>query len=107
MTSSGKLYQQDRLVPRTYEIDGLESAYPTPTTKGYRASEGEVKIMRKQVEMGNITEMEAESMLGGSLRPPRMEKWSKKDQQESSMKNLRLNSGWVARLMGYPDGWLD
>ena len=153
--------------------------WPTPTTKGYRASEGEVMIMRAEVEKGNLTEEEAETMLGSTLRPPRMKAWPTPSTQDNEHEDLklnekgrrkaknggesrslnladkvqvqswstprasqaskpinqkapsvknkkhgstlemdvgernkkligrRLNYGWVARLMGYPDGWLD
>ena len=50
--------------------------WPTPTTKGYgHASMGQTMIFRKKVEAGEMTEQQAEQMLGCTLRPPRMEKW--------------------------------
>jgi DNA (cytosine-5)-methyltransferase 1 len=50
--------------------------WPTPTTKGYgHASMGQTMIFRKKVEAGEMTEQQAEQMLGVTLRPPRMEKW--------------------------------
>ena len=53
-----------------------ESMWPTPTTKGYgHASMGQTMIFRKKVEAGEMTEQQAEQMLGCTLRPPRMEKW--------------------------------
>tara|TARA_R100000995_G_scaffold84826_1_gene65047 strand:- start:476 stop:1402 length:927 start_codon:yes stop_codon:yes gene_type:complete len=54
-----------------------EIMWPTPTTKGYgHASMGQTMIFRKKVEAGEMTEQQAEQMLGCTLRPPRMEKWN-------------------------------
>ena len=52
--------------------------WPTPTTKGYgHASEGQTLMLRKMVEEGVLTELEAEQMMNGTtLRPPRMVKWN-------------------------------
>jgi len=52
--------------------------WPTPTTKGYgHASEGQTLMLRKMVEEGVLTEIEAEQMMNGTtLRPPRMVKWN-------------------------------
>ena len=56
---------------------GRDMMWPTPTTKGYgHASMGQTMIFRKKVEAGEMTEQQAEQMLGCTLRPPRMEKWN-------------------------------
>ena len=112
------------------------SLWPTPTTKGYgHASMGQTMIFRKKVEAGEMTEQQAEQMLGCTLRPPRMEKWNypKKEMFPTPSANEdaagrpggkmqkmlgnhpsvrdqssgTLNPTWVEWLMGYPIGYTD
>ena len=113
-----------------------ESMWPTPTTKGYgHASMGQTMIFRKKVERGELTEQQAEQMLGVTLRPPRMEKWDypKKEMFPTPSANEdaagrpggkmqkmlgnhpsvrdqssgTLNPTWVEWLMGYEIGYTD
>ena len=113
-----------------------ESMWPTPTTKGYgHASMGQTMIFRKKVERGELTEQQAEQMLGVTLRPPRMEKWDypkremfptpsanedaagrpggKMQKMLGNHPSVRdqssgtLNPTWVEWLMGYPTGYTD
>jgi len=113
-----------------------EIMWPTPTTKGYgHASMGQTMIFRKKVEAGEMTEQQAEQMLGCTLRPPRMEKWDypKKEMFPTPSANEdaagrpggrmqkmlgnhpsvrdqssgTLNPTWVEWLMGYPIGFTD
>ena len=113
-----------------------ESMWPTPTTKGYgHASMGQTMIFRKKVERGELTEQQAQQMLGCTLRPPRMEKWDypKKEMFPTPSANEdaagrpggkmqkmlgnhpsvrdqssgTLNPTWVEWLMGYPTGYTD
>ena len=89
-----------------------EIMWPTPTTKGYgHASMGQTMIFRKKVEAGEMTEQQAEEMLGCTLRPPRMEEWKypKKEDQilEKTQSSGTLNPTWVEWLMGYPTGYTD
>jgi hypothetical protein len=89
-----------------------EIMWPTPTTKGYgHASMGQTMIFRKKVEAGEMTEQQAQEMLGCTLRPPRMEKWDypKKETQpsEKDRSSGTLNPVWVEWLMGYPTGYTD
>jgi len=48
--------------------------WPTPCAKGSR-SEGQIRQMRKLVDLGHLTREQAESIIGGTLEPPRMETW--------------------------------
>jgi DNA (cytosine-5)-methyltransferase 1 len=113
-----------------------EIMWPTPTTKGYgHASMGQTMIFRKKVEAGEMTEQQAEQMLGCTLRPPRMEKWNyprkemfptpsanedaagrpggKMQKMLGNHPSVRdqssgtLNPTWVEWLMGYPTGYTD
>jgi len=51
--------------------------WPTPCSSGAR-SEGMIKQMRKKVDQGEITQEEAEQMIGGSLNPKRLKHWTPK-----------------------------
>jgi hypothetical protein len=113
-----------------------EIMWPTPTTKGYgHASMGQTMIFRKKVEAGELTEQQAQQMLGCTLRPPRMEKWDypkremfptpsanedaagrpggKMQKMLGNHPSVRdqssgtLNPMWVEWLMGYPTGYTD
>ena len=44
-------------------------SWPTPTATGGR-SQGQLALMRKKVDAGEITRAEAEAMVGGNLAPP-------------------------------------
>jgi len=64
MTQNGKLFQRPRLVPRTLENESL--SWPTPTAV-VRPMEGNVRMYRAKVLNGQMTEAEAEAMLGKSV----------------------------------------
>ena len=126
------------MLPSAVKLEQSKTMWPTPTTKGYgHASEGQTLMLRKMVEEGVLTEIEAEQMMNGTtLRPPRMEEWKfptptardYKDTGKEVVNSTRsllpqkvaknnkdewLNNGgslscnWVELLMGYPKGWTD
>ena len=96
--------------------------WPTPTASQAR-SEGMILQMRKMVESGTTTIEEAEAMIGGSLTPKRMDKWStpqsrdwkdtgttqgnRKSPNLGTQAGGKLNPTWVEWLMGWPLGWTD
>ena len=64
ITQSGELYLQPDLEP---PIDATESlSWPTPTAVT-RPMEGDVRLFRKKIEAGEMTEEEAEAILGKSV----------------------------------------
>jgi hypothetical protein len=72
----GECWEQQTLVQTIKETGyGLsESKWPTPTATQAR-SEGMILQMRKLVENGTTTLVEAEAMIAGTLTPQRMQKW--------------------------------
>jgi len=64
MTQNGVLFQQPRWVPLTGVIGS--SLWPTPTAVT-RPMEGNVRIYRAKIEAGEMTEAEAEAILGKSV----------------------------------------
>jgi len=64
MTRNGVLYLQPPWVPITGEIES--SLWPTPTAVK-RAMEGNVRLYRAKVQAGEMTEAEAEAILGKSV----------------------------------------
>ena len=63
----------------------------TPTTKGYgHASMGQTMIFRKKVEAREMTEQQAEEMLGCTLRPPRMEEWKYPKKEDQILEKTQL-----------------
>ena len=64
MTRNGVLYQQPPWEPLTGEIES--SLWPTPTAVT-RAMEGNVRLYRSKVQAGEMTEAEAEAILGKSV----------------------------------------
>jgi len=64
MTRSGNLYQLPRRVPRTSENVSL--SWPTPTVVT-PPMEGNVRMYRAKIAMGEMTEQEAEAILGKSV----------------------------------------
>jgi site-specific DNA-cytosine methylase len=126
------------MLPSAVKLEQSKTMWPTPTTKGYgHASEGQTLMLRKMVEEGVLTEIEAEQMMNGTtLRPPRMEKWkfptptardykdtgkevvnstrsllpqkvAKNNKDEWINNGGSLSCNWVELLMGYPKGWTD
>ena len=64
MTRNGVLYQQPAWVPITDVIES--SSWPTPTAVT-RPMEGNVRMYRAKIEAGEMTEAEAEAILGKSV----------------------------------------
>lgn len=122
---SGKLYQQARLVRHTAET-GF-SSWPTPTAI-QRPNEGNVRLYRAKVQAGQMSEQEAEAILGKSVweaqgKLPRMwptpttwegRRGAQKDPYNSGHQITLTdavrgvpNPMWVEWLMGFPLGWTD
>ena len=108
-------------------LDGDGGVWPTPSSSQAR-SEGMIRQMRSQVDLGVLTVQEAEEMIGGSLTPARMRQYNLRDQVavEEGMRMWptprvdaravkaftvevggQLNPTWVEWLMGLPIGWTD
>jgi hypothetical protein len=90
MTQNGKLFQQPRRVPRT--LENASSSWPTPTAVT-RPMEGNVRLYRAKIEAGEMTEAEAEAILGKSVweaqgRIPAM--WPTPTTQEVEHPNAEL-----------------
>ena len=134
MTRNGALFQQpawERLTDAT-----ASSSWPTPTAVT-RPMEGNVRLYRAKVEAGEMTEAEAEAILGKSV-------WEAQGKLKAQWPTLRaalgdarnhtvyersldkpqnlenrvgaadpstiggkLNPMWVEWLMGFPLGWTD
>jgi site-specific DNA-cytosine methylase len=138
LTESGRRKSKDGNSSHSLNLADSVKMWPTPTTKGYgHASEGQTLMLRKMVEEGVLTEIEAEQMMNGTtLRPPRMEKWkfptptardykdtgkevvnstrsllpqkvAKNNKDEWINNGGSLSCNWVELLMGYPKGWTD
>jgi hypothetical protein len=90
MTQNGKLFQQPRKVPRT--LENGSSSWPTPTAVT-RPMEGNVRLYRAKIQAGEMTEAEAEAILGKSVweaqgRIPAM--WPTPTTQEVEHPNAEL-----------------
>ena len=132
MMRNGRIYEQKTWVLRT---KGKEyGLWPTPSASQAR-SEGMIKQMRAKVDAGELSRVEAEAMIAGSMEPARMNKWptpaasmwkgtgpqgSQSQQYDNRTSRLKgqdrlyengatgqLNPQWVDWLMGYPAGWTD
>ena len=125
---SGELYQRPRWEHLTN--GSASSLWPTPTAV-MRPMEGNVRLYRAKIEAGEMTEAEAEAILGKSVWKAQgklPEKWRtptaadaythsmKSSQQKPGSRhslNLpsavggKLNPTWVEWLMGFPLGWTD
>lgn len=134
MTVNGNLYQLPRRVRRTLENECLLLPTPTAVT---RPMEGNVRMYRAQIDAGNMTEAEANAILGKSVweaqgklaaRYPTMsangmgntgsqqmlqslvESGVLTDLEKRQMtagNGGKLNPMWVEWLMGFPTGWTD
>ena len=135
--SSGKLYQQNQLVRHTLEKDSLESVnWPTPSTqdnehknleindKGRRIAKngGEDRSLNlaDKVQVANwetpntmdhLPPRTGEALENVLYRGDKERKSKRKStgnlRENPRLGGKRLNYGWVTRLMGFPDGWLD
>jgi hypothetical protein len=127
MTRNGVLYQQPAWVPI---IDGTElSLWPTPTAVT-RPMEGNVRLYRAKVQAGEMTETEAQALLGKSVWEAQGKipaRWPTPvarggldggSHSRATMKKLqntpaevpstgKMNPQWVEWLMGFPIGWTD
>ena len=91
---NGKLYQQEQLVQHTLEKDSLESeSWETPNTMDH-LNPRTGKALENVLYRGD-KEKKSKRKSTGNLR------------ENPELIGKRLNYGWVARLMGFPDGWLD
>jgi hypothetical protein len=133
MTQNGTLYQLPQLVRHTVETGC--SLWPTPTAVT-RPMEGNVRLYRAKIQAGEMTETEANQMLGKSVREPqgKLQRWPtptasswgnegsrnildkriedgtitpEDKRQMTSGNGGRLNPTWVEWLMGFPTGWTD
>ena len=93
---------------RTKETES--GSWPTPTTSPSRPNEGNVRLLRKKVEAGELSAEIASVMLNGksvfSAQGRLMEKGSNHSASVSPTSGT-LNPRWVEWLQGYPDGWTD
>ena len=68
--------------------------WPTPTTKGYgHASEGQTLMLRKMVEEGVLTEIEAEQMMNGTTTKNGEMEFSNANCKRSSNATKARNNG--------------
>ena len=134
MTVNGNLYQLPRRVRRTLENECLLLPTPTAVT---RPMEGNVRLYRAQVEAGQMTEAEANAILGKSVwdaqgkLPARFPTMSASGMGNTGSQQMlqslvenglltdlekrqmtagnggKLNPTWVEWLMGFPLGWTD
>ena len=91
---NGKLYQQEQLVQHTLEKDSSElEHWETPNT------------------MDHLPPRKGEALENALYRGDKEKKSKRKStgnlRENPELIGKRLNYGWVARLMGFPDGWLD
>lgn len=130
MIVSGELYQRTKPGRDTSARDG--GAWPTPTVNT-RPNEGNVRLLRKQVLEGDLTEAEATSMLNGKSpfsaqgAVPAWPTPTASDRKGGGKGSIRKDTGkrredrldhllepgqqgklspdWVEWLMGWPSGW--
>ena len=135
--SNGKLYQQDQLVRHTLEKDSSESVnWPTPSTqdnehknlnlneKGRRVAKNggedrslnladkvQVATWETPNTMDHLPPRSGEALENVLYRGDKERKSKRKStgnlRENSRLQGKRLNYGWVTRLMGFPDGWLN
>jgi len=87
---------------------GGSSLWPTPTTSPTRPCEGNVRLLRTKVLVGDIPESEAMAMLNGKSPLEAQGKLSAADQAPSQDRHIgSLNPEWVEWLMGFPAGHTD
>jgi hypothetical protein len=124
---NGELFPLEKPEPDINEKDG--GWWPTPTANT-RPNEGNVRLLRKQVLDGNLSEEEATQMLNGKSpfsAQGTVKKWPTptardykdgvfcgnvptnkllgREVWEGPENKGRLNPDWVEWLMGWPIGW--
>jgi hypothetical protein len=127
MTQNGELFQQPAWERITVETES--SLWPTPTAVT-RPMEGNVRLYRAKIQAGEMTEAEAEAILGKSVwaaqgKVPAL--WPTPvarggldggSHSRATIKKLentpaevpstgKLSPMWVEWLMGFPLGWTD
>ena len=114
----------DNGTPYKSRLEEAVAMWPTPTAVT-RAMEGNVRLYRAKVQAGEMTEAEAEAILGKSVweaqgklkaqwpTPTSSEHKYRLRGSSQASKNLnalhggKLNPTWVEWLMGFPPGWTD
>jgi len=87
---------------------GGSSLWPTPTVSPTRPCEGNVRLLRAKVLVGDIPESEAMAMLNGKSPLEAQGKLPAADQAPSQDRHIgSLNPEWVEWLQGFPIGWTD
>ena len=104
MTRSGVLYQLPALARHTSENELL--LLPTPTAV-MRPMEGNVRLYRKQVMAGLMSEAEANAILGKSVWAAQGKLPSLEVHPSNETVTGKINPAWVEWLMGFPIGWTD
>ena len=106
----GKVLAEEVLIAEGLRKRGEKLMWPTPTTSPSRPNEGNVCLLRKKVEAGELSAEIASVMLNGksvfSAQGRLMEKGSNHSARVSPTSGT-LNPRWVEWLQGYPDGWTD
>jgi hypothetical protein len=105
ITVNGDLYQQPAWKLR---ISGKEFLlWPTPTAVT-RPMEGNVRMYRAKIRAGEMTEAEANAILGKSVweAQGRIPACSPPNLNPETLTG-KLNPTWVEWLMGFPAGWTD
>ncbi len=130
LTETGRRLSKDGTSSHSVGLADAVRMWPTPTAVT-RPMEGNVRLYRAKVEAGEMTEQEAEAILGKSVweaqgkisamwpTPTASDAWTdglKSSQQKEGSRhsvNLpsaaggKLNPTWVEWLMGFPPEWTD
>lgn len=97
--------------------------WPTPNERDYKDN-GPTQGNRKSPNLGTIVNRDGQPDPANASTSGKLRDWSTPRADERSQRNSRdkgsalshqvkignkgfINFGWVAQLMGYPDGWLD
>lgn len=130
---NGAVYPQQEWEPHIFVSES--SLWPTPTASPTRPCEGNVRLLRTKVLVGDIQEPEAMAMLNGkspleaqgklpASYPRKQVRWPTPTTQDAAnnggpsqyrRNSLPLNAAaggslnpeWVEWLMGFPAGWTD
>ena len=104
MIVNGELFPLEK--PELCTLESGGGAWPTPTVNT-RPNEGNVRLLRKQVLEGKLSEEEATQMLNGKSpysAQGAVPAWPTPTVSDSGG-GARLNPDWVEWLMGWPIGW--